>query len=180
MKIILVPSFLLIMYYQADNMYHSVDQYASSSLKSIELAIIRKVASFPFLYFSCTYIAGNFHCNPYSEKGKLNIVDAIILGPVIEEVLERGCILSFLDQFEKRFLFYKFHNKFAITLSSLSFGVMHFLNPNPSYTQVINSTVGGFLYAYLYSKDGIHASIICHMTNNALSLFLESYFLGWW
>ena len=177
MKYLLALLICTILPVEANDRINIEIPYASSSFTAIKLAVIRKTVSLPFLYLTCIYFRGYFECNPYEKDYR--IISSVVLAPIIEEFLMRGYILSLLDKFENQFLSDNLKNKFAITFSSLVFGIAHLLNPKPSYIQVINATIGGFLYAYVYHTYGIHASIICHMSSNSISL-LESYFLGLW
>jgi len=84
------------------------------------------------------------------------IILAVIIAPIIEEIMMRGAGLS---------LFTKKDNKIeAIIFTSVLFGLMH-----GNYPQAINATMGGLIYGYVAIEFGIVYSIIFHSINNGMA-----------
>ena len=58
----------------------------------------------------------------------------------------------------------------SVFVTSILFGISHILNPRRSCRQVINATVGGFFYSYIYNQYGSVAVVISHITYNIHAL----------
>lgn len=83
------------------------------------------------------------------------LVGAILLGPIMEELMFRGLGLS---------LFNKKDNKLeAIIFTSVTFGLMH-----QNLPQAICSTISGFVFGYIAVEYGLKYSILFHMLGNAM------------
>lgn len=96
------------------------------------------------------------------------IISAILLAPIIEEIIFRGVIL-------KGFLF-KYSPKIAIVLSALMFALMHFT----SLISIISALILGLFIGYVYYKTkSVGMTILLHTINNitgVLGLFLNNKF----
>ena len=91
------------------------------------------------------------------------IIIAVIIAPIIEELIFRGVGLN---------LFGKSDNKLeAVIFTAIIFGLAH-----GNLSQAINSIIGGCIYGYVTIEFGIIFSIILHMINNAI-VFIN-YFLN--
>ena len=91
------------------------------------------------------------------------IIHAVIIGPIIEELVFRGAGLN---------LFKKQDNKLeAIIFTSVIFGLIH-----GNFAQAINATMGGFILGYVAIEFGIIYSIIFHILNNGMTYVI--YFLN--
>jgi membrane protease YdiL (CAAX protease family) len=122
-----------------------------------------------FLALSITFILGLlptlneplhvFQSNSI-DQFKLNswgtIANLIIVGPIVEEILNRGIILrGFLKNYSV---------KKAVIISALLFGIMHF---NP--IQIIAATIAGFFLGFIYAKTkSLKSCIALHGMNNLL------------
>lgn len=108
-----------------------------------------------------------------------SIICAVIIGPIIEELIFRGAGLS---------LFRKNDNKLeAIIFTSIFFGLMH-----GNLTQTIDSSISGLLYGYVAIEFGIAYSILFHILSNGMVYiqyflnndiimnFLSILILFWW
>lgn len=91
------------------------------------------------------------------------IIDVVIIGPIIEELILRGAGLS---------LFKKDDNKMeAIIFTSIIFGLMH-----GNIDQAIPSMICGLILGYLAVEYGIIYSIIFHMVHNGFNYLI--YFIN--
>ncbi|NDW13078.1 CPBP family intramembrane metalloprotease [Bacteroides sp. 214] len=94
------------------------------------------------------------------QEGVLGASAIAFFGPVLEELLFRGAILTILLR--------KFTPWKAILISALIFGVFH-LNP----PQIISATLIGLILGWLYYKTAsLIPCIIIHVLNNSLSVYL--------
>lgn len=90
------------------------------------------------------------------------LADALLLcvaAPVCEELLFRGVLLNLLKPYGYGF---------AIVAQALLFSVYH-----GTLTQMLYTAVGGMVFGYLAARyGGILPSLILHILNNAVSLFI--------
>lgn len=85
----------------------------------------------------------------------------IILGPIIEEVLFRGCLQKGLRNLMKS-------PKGAILFTSVIFACMH-----PVPLQKISALMTGLAFGAVYEKTkSLKCSIVIHMTNNFMSIII--------
>lgn len=89
----------------------------------------------------------------------LNLLSAVLLAPVVEELVFRGIFLHRLTV--------KWNLRDAILISSLIFGLLHGLN--------LGAFVFGLVMSLLYLESGsLRLTIACHSLHNALIMLL-----GW-
>ncbi len=92
----------------------------------------------------------------FSNAGFFSFLTAVILAPVIEEIIFRGIILDGLLK--------KYSPQKAIIISSLLFGIVH-LNP----WQFVAAFLIGIFIGWIYYKTGnLSLAIIIHLINNLL------------
>ncbi len=84
-----------------------------------------------------------------------SLVYTCLLGPVMEEVIYRGAVLSVLK---------KRGTKSAILLSALLFGVMHH-----DFYQGLSAFGGGVILGYAASRYSLGAAIVLHIANNSFA-----------
>ncbi len=100
----------------------------------------------------------------FSENTAVNVVlvlYAVILGPVLEEIMFRGLALN---------MFAPANRTFAFIVSSLLFGFMHM-----NFNQIFNGFLLGLVLGYIALKSrSIIPAIICHIFANG-NAFLLSY-----
>lgn len=85
----------------------------------------------------------------------------IIFGPIIEEVLFRGCLQKGLGNLMKS-------PKGAILFTSVIFACMH-----PVPLQKISALMTGLAFGAVYEKTkSLKCSIVIHMTNNFMSIII--------
>ena len=91
----------------------------------------------------------------------LQILVAVILAPLTEELLFRGVVYKRID---RAYGFWP-----AAIISSLLFGALH-----GNLSQFIYASALGMLFAYAYYKSGkLSVCIIMHLAANAVSLLLD-------
>lgn len=93
------------------------------------------------------------------------IIDAVIVGPILEEFIYRGILRRFLS-----------NKMFFVLISAIVFGIAHVFFEDNLGTAIINmipySVMGGF-FAYIYaSTENITNNMLCHITYNAIGVFL--------
>ncbi len=95
----------------------------------------------------------------------MQILTAVILAPICEELLFRGIIYKRVE--------YSYGFWPAAIVSSLLFGAMH-----GNVSQFIYASALGMLFAFAYRKSGkLWVCILMHLTANAASLVFESVFV---
>ena len=83
------------------------------------------------------------------------IICAVIIGPIIEELMFRGLALR---------AFNKKDNKVeAIIFTSVVFGLMH-----SNFSQFISATIAGCIFGYVAIEYGLIYSILLHMLGNGM------------
>ena len=105
--------------------------------------------------------SGLFSGSPIVIIGSLLYI--VILGPITEEILLRGCVLPCTSHISPRF---------GVIVSSILFGLMHGNIP-----QIYNATMLGFLIGYVTIKcKSLIPGMIMHIANNFVSI-AESYLM---
>ncbi len=98
-----------------------------------------------------------------SAANAILILYAVILAPVLEEIMFRGLALNCLAPVNRTF---------ALVASSLLFGLMHC-----NFNQIFNGFLLGLLLGYIALKCGsIVPSIICHIAANANAMAMSYIF----
>ena len=99
-----------------------------------------------------------------SSNGIMMIVAAVILGPVVEELIFRKSIFKLIP-----------NDYLALAISSIVFGLIHTIDSGYSITQLILQTIPyaacgiGLGYAHFKSNHNIYISTIIHMLMNCFS-----------
>ncbi|GEM_PF-5690899 len=105
--------------------------------------------------------SGLFSGSPIVILGSIAYI--VILGPITEEILLRGCVLPCTSHISPRF---------AVIVSSILFGLMHGNIP-----QIFNATLLGLLIGYVTIKcKSLIPGMIMHIANNFVSI-AESYLM---
>lgn len=100
-----------------------------------------------------------------SKYGPLLILDVCIIGPIVEELVFRGCIQRGLVKL-------KINPIIAIIISSIIFGFIHVFDAG-DYTQVFPYILMGVaLGSIFYKSDSIIESTIVHILLNTISTSL--------
>lgn len=100
-----------------------------------------------------------------SKYGLLLILDVCIIGPVVEELVFRGCIQRGLVKL-------RIHPIIAIIITSIIFGFIHVFDAG-DYTQVFPYIFMGLaLGSIFYKSDSIVESTIVHILLNTISTSL--------
>ena len=91
---------------------------------------------------------------------------AILLAPIIEELLFRGCLRRFIK-----------NDTLFIIISAVTFGLLHTVHEANLFLVIIVSVpyaiLGGF-FAYIYTKtNNITTNIICHSFHNTVVMLLQ-------
>lgn len=90
------------------------------------------------------------------------ILYAILVGPIAEEFVFRGAVLRSLEKYGK---------VFAITISSVLFGILH-----ANIIQILYGTAVGLILGYIAIEYSIKWSILAHILNNLVANIF--YFIG--
>ena len=94
----------------------------------------------------------------------LMIVSAVILGPIVEELIFRKAFFGIIS-----------NQKIAVFVSSLTFGLIHVL-AEPTFTDllinIIPYVVMGFVFGYIYTKQNKNLFVVTvvHMLTNLISI----------
>lgn len=101
-----------------------------------------------------------------SSTGFLMIISAVIIGPVIEELIFRKAIFGLIKS-----------NTVALIVSTLVFGLIHVISEASIQAAIVNGIsyfVMGFVFSYIYLKAerNVMIPIVVHIINNAVSIFL--------
>lgn len=98
--------------------------------------------------------------DPSAAAVFMQLVYAVILAPIFEEIIYRGLILSMLSPYSK---------SAAVIVSALSFGLMHGNIP-----QAISACATGVIYAMIAVHcNSVVPTIIIHSINNMLANFTD-------
>ncbi|NLW16998.1 MAG: CPBP family intramembrane metalloprotease [Firmicutes bacterium] len=88
-------------------------------------------------------------------------ISAVIIGPLVEELIFRGVIFEFTK--------YKYGRRMAIGYTTLIFAIMHGFNP----VTLGQSLVSGIVFALVYEREGnLAAPVIGHSVHNLITLLL--------
>ncbi|MBF4470039.1 CPBP family intramembrane glutamic endopeptidase [Flavobacterium sp. HJJ] len=95
------------------------------------------------------------------------IPGAVILAPIAEELLFRGCILNLLNK-------KKINNHLAVLIQACFFVLLHnftYQNTMSSNIGIVQSLVDAILFGYArqYTKS-LYTPITMHMTGNAIAV----------
>ena len=99
-----------------------------------------------------------------SSLGILMVISAVLIGPVIEELVFRKALFGLIKK-----------DSIALLVSTLVFGLIHVVS-EPSITEaLINGSsyfIMGFVFGYIYIKSdrNIMIPIVVHIINNAVSI----------
>jgi membrane protease YdiL (CAAX protease family) len=105
--------------------------------------------------------------NALSSSGAIfMILAAVLLGPIIEELIFRKAIFGLFKS-----------DKVALAVSTFVFGAVHLLGENSIITGLINGIayfVMGFIFGYIYLKNdkNIYVPIAVHILSNLISILL--------
>ena len=116
--------------------------------------------------FGLLLVSGNASVDSWQPKFSLELLLWLLVFILVgfgEEILGRGYIMSVLRQTKSL--------PMVVIISSVIFGLMHAFNPGVGILPIINITLVGTLFAYMYIKSGnIWMPIGYHITWN--------YFMG--
>ncbi len=91
---------------------------------------------------------------------ELDLLNLILIGPILEELLFRGLILKVLKRF--------FNIRNSIILSSVLFAMLH-----QNFIQMIYTFMLGIVFANIKEKDNILYSIYAHMVYNCMAILIS-------
>ena len=122
---------------------------------NVFLIILSKFA--PEAWFS----AHNQHSSVFTEADStIKFLGAVVLAPILEEILFRGLIAKALNR--------NLHPWLAIILSSLVFGAVHGTIIGFIYASII----GAFMCWIYFKTNSLLSSILFHIGFNAISYFM--------
>lgn len=108
----------------------------------------------------------------------LSVLIFVLLGPIVEELVYRVGLFTFL---------YRINKYLAYVVAALVFGLIHmsfnFNDMNVFLNELINIPsyiFAGVALCYIYSKEGFACSTYAHITNNLVAFIatLVSYYIG--
>ena len=104
-----------------------------------------------------------FSAQSYGFLQYFLIFNIIVVSPIIEEVIFRGVLWSFL----KRYV----NEKSVFIVTSLIFAAVHI-----DFLHVVGLLPASFLFGWFRYKTGdLKASLLCHMSNNLVASLLTIY-----
>ena len=104
-----------------------------------------------------------FSAQSYGFLQYFLIFNIIVVSPIIEEVIFRGVLWSFL----KRYV----NEKSVFIATSLIFAAVHI-----DFLHVVGLLPASFLFGWFRYKTGdLKASLLCHMSNNLVACLLTIY-----
>ena len=104
-----------------------------------------------------------FSAQSYGFLQYFLIFNIIVVSPIIEEVIFRGVLWSFL----KRYV----NEKSVFIATSLIFAAVHI-----DFLHVVGLLPASFLFGWFRYKTGdLKASLLCHMNNNLVACLLTIY-----
>ena len=104
-----------------------------------------------------------FSAQSYGFLQYFLIFNIIVVSPIIEEVIFRGVLWSFL----KRYI----NEKNVFIATSLIFAAVHI-----DFLHVVGLLPASFLFGWFRYRTGdIKASLLCHMSNNLVACLLTIY-----
>ncbi len=119
--------------------------------------ICMSVCSFIILAISRLPISNSYS---YDESLIYAVITGIIIAPFLEEIFFRGIVLRKLENFGI---------PIAVILSSLLFALLHGISIGLIYKFVF----GIVLAILIYKTKTIMSSIVCHMLNNTIAIFIS-------
>lgn len=93
---------------------------------------------------------------PLFTSSPAMILFAVIIAPIVEEFVFRGCILGNLQRYGK---------STALLMSALLFGIMH-----QNIHQALSTFFIGLVLGLIFMEYGLKYAILFHMLNNAAAL----------
>ena len=91
------------------------------------------------------------------------IFSIVVASPIIEEVIFRGLLWSFLKKY--------FNESKVFVIVSLLFAAIHL-----DFLHIVGLLPASFLFGWFRYKTGdIKASLLCHMSNNLIACILTIY-----
>ena len=104
-----------------------------------------------------------FSAQSYGFLQYFLIFNIIVVSPIIEEVIFRGVLWSFLKKYV--------NEKSVFIATSLIFAAVHI-----DFLHVVGLLPASFLFGWFRYKTGdIKASLLCHMSNNLVACLLTIY-----
>ena len=101
--------------------------------------------------------------NQLQQNPGIFFLSVVLVGPILEELVFRGAIVSYLLAHSTRVS--------ALLFSSFLFGMIHF-----SLDQIILASIAGIFLGYAYMKSkNIIVPIFFHVLNNGIYFFLKFY-----
>ncbi len=91
-------------------------------------------------------------------SGKFNFIGSVITAPIVEEIIFRLILITFLADATGSVML-------ALFVSALLFGIAH-LGHGSAF--VLTSFLGGLVLGWMFINFGIAAPIIAHMTHNLI------------
>ncbi|MCR3906463.1 MAG: CPBP family intramembrane metalloprotease [Tenericutes bacterium] len=106
-----------------------------------------------------------------SNGAVLMIVSAVILGPIVEELIFRKAVFGLMKS-----------DKWALFVSTLVFGSIHLIGESSFSAALVNGSayfVMGFVFGYIYIKNNknIWVPITIHVISNLISVVAIMFFL---
>ncbi|WP_257274195.1 MULTISPECIES: CPBP family intramembrane glutamic endopeptidase [unclassified Endozoicomonas] len=158
----------------------------------------------PFLLLFSKYIASPYHVNSPTMQSAFSIskeealrfyrsaivkrYSKSIIAAAEEEFIYRFIGLTAIESHVKYLLGKLEYDSdeingksqfYAITISSIVFGLLHLRNVNPQIAQAFIATVSGFYFGYIYCENGMIAPLTAHIVNNVLLLSIGKV-LSWY
>ncbi len=123
------------------------------------LFIQKFIPKFYDMYVNQPDLLKGMNFKDYPVEITLLFIAVVILAPIVEEFIFRGVFFNLLSK--------KKSTTFAIVVSSLFFGALHFVT-------VVPTAVIGFVLAFIYHKTGsLRLVIFGHMANNFFAFMVS-------
>ncbi|MGG5461171.1 CPBP family intramembrane glutamic endopeptidase [Clostridium sp. B9] len=114
-------------------------------------------------FFKNNLIELNNSMSILDENFLFALISAVILAPLMEELIFRGIIFNEAEKYKK--------GAFPIIVSAILFGLLH-INP----LHIVAASFSGIILGIVYSKTrSLKITIFMHALNNLLSCFPESF-----
>lgn len=114
-------------------------------------------------FFKNNLIELNNSMSILDENFLFALISAVILAPLMEELIFRGIIFNEAEKYKK--------GAFPIIISAILFGLLH-INP----LHIVAASFSGIILGIVYSKTrSLKITIFMHALNNLLSCFPESF-----
>lgn len=185
---VLIICFLLSTFSHANDESFSVNEESNkhSTFQCIHYGVESGVTM--FFTFSIAEIPFRFIKSKYFKPYEPSYDDCTFLkistGAVLEEIFFRGFLQTLVTTVSEEILnsIYNDSDRWNNTdeyignvLTSLLFGILHFLDPSATWLYVTEATLGGFYFGHLFNQYGLLSSISCHVSNNVLDLSLRKH-----